>query len=321
MSSTTDVVSEGGALGSLDGKWVSLTCDSDWFDIDSGRVHCLYTVADYMAAMDGTAVIVVPAAFRYASQMVAHAVLPDGGGRGGRGRVEVTVHRWAIRCARPYRFAYVDGWRYEVMGVSDEFTFVHCGGGQCDCDADVRIEQPTAVQQANERRTTDHTMNAFVSALMDTRSSACSHCPVCNVPSNHRQVLEYLTTNIDRLSNVYSIINKEHTKQTECLNDCTSLLDYQYIKTKMLNQEMENCNRFANDLISSLLKNHKAIFKTGNNTIYVKMDETPEKKSTTVEFFMDSIINSQKQSIVKLRRIYKEITIMMNTMQLFAKVL
>ncbi|XP_025206938.1 uncharacterized protein LOC112602832 [Melanaphis sacchari] len=315
MGSTTDVVAEYDGLQG--GKWVSLTCDSDRFDIDGGRVRCLYTVADYAAAVDGTAVIVVPAAFRCASQMVAHAVLPDGRGRG---RVEVTVRRWAVRCSRPYRFAYVDGWRYDVMTVSGAFTFVHSSGGPCDCDADFRMEQPTAGPQANGRRAADHAMSAFVSALLDTRSSACSHCPVCNVPSNHRQVLDYLTTNIDRLSDIHSAIDKEHVKQAECLKECSSLLDYQYIKTKMLNREMENCNRFADDLLSNLLKNRKAIFKTGIHTIYVKMDETSEKELSTEEFFMSSIINSQKQTIVKLTSIYKEITIMMNTMQLFEKI-
>lgn len=89
----------------------------------------------------------------------------------------------------------------------------------------------------------------------------------------------------------------------------------------MLNRETENCRRFADDLVSSLLKNRKAIFKTGIHTISVKMDETPESEPSASEYFMDSVINSQKQTIVKLTSIYKEITIMMNTMQLFAKVL
>jgi hypothetical protein len=90
----------------------------------------------------------------------------------------------------------------------------------------------------------------------------------------------------------------------------------------MLNREMENCNRFLDDLVSSLLKNRKAIFKTGSHTIYVKMmNENPEKEPSAGEYFMDSIIDSQKQTIVKLTSIYKEIIIMMNTMQLFAKVL
>ncbi|XP_022165848.1 uncharacterized protein LOC111030589 [Myzus persicae] len=311
---STDVTARVSAFGD---KWVSLTCDSEWFDIDSGRVRCQYTVADYMAAVDGAAVIVVPAAFHYASQMVAHVVLPGGG----RGHAEITVRRWAVRCTRPYRFAYVDGRHYDVMGISDAFTFVHCSGGPCDCGADFRMEQPTAVVQANDHLTADHTMSAFVSALMDTRSSACSHCPVCNVPSNHRQVLEYLTTNIDRLSDIHSSIDKDRIKQTEFLNYCTSLLEYQHIKTKMLNQETENCRRFTDDLVSSLLKYRKAIFKTGIHTIYVKMDETSESEPSANEYFMDSIINSQKQTIVKLTSIYKEITIMMNTMQLFAKVL
>ncbi|XP_008180244.1 uncharacterized protein LOC100572569 [Acyrthosiphon pisum] len=306
---STDVIARVSAFG---GKWVSLTCDSERFDIDSGRVRCQYTVADYMSAVDGAAVIVVPATFLYASQMVAHVVLPGSG----RGHADVTVRRWAVRCARPYRFAYVDGRRYEVLGVSDAFTFVHCSGGSCDCGADFRMVLP--VLQADDHRTTDHTMSAFVSALMDTRSSAC---PVCNVPSNHRQVLEYLTTNIDRLSAVHSNINRDHIKQTECLNDCTSLLEFQHMKIKMLNRETENCQRFADDLVSSLLKNRKAIFKTGIHTIYVKMDETPENEPSASEYFMDSVINSQKQTIVKLTSIYKEITIMMNTMQLFAKVL
>lgn len=199
---STDVIAGVSAFG---GKWVSLTGDSERFDIDSGRVRCQYTVPDYMAVVDGAAVIVVPAAFRSASQMVAHVVLS--GAR--RGHAEVTVRRWAVQCARPYRFAYVDGRRYEVLGVSDAFTFVHCNSGPCDCGTDFRMELPTAVLQTDDLRTTDHTMSAFVSALIDTRSSACL---VCNVPSNHRQVLEYLTTNIDRLSDVHSNINRDHIK-------------------------------------------------------------------------------------------------------------
>jgi len=202
---STDITT---GVSAFDGKWVSLTCDSEQFDIDSGRVRCQYTVVDYMATVDGTAVIVVPAAFRCASQMVAHVVLPADR----CGHAEVAVRRWAVRCARPYRLAYVDGQHYETMGVSDTFTFVHCSGGPCNCDADFRMEQPTGVLQADDHSTADHTMSAFVSALMNTRSSACSHCPVCNVPSNHRQVLDYLTTNIDRLSEVYSKIDKDHIK-------------------------------------------------------------------------------------------------------------
>lgn len=88
-----------------------------------------------------------------------------------------------------------------------------------------------------------------------------------------------------------------------------------------MNREIANCRRFADDLVSNLLKNRKAIFRTGIHTIYVKMDETIDSEPTANEYFMDSIINSQKQTIVKLTSIYKEITIMMNTMQLFAKVL
>lgn len=203
---STDVLDLGGSgFGS---KWVSLTCDSDRFDINSGRVRCQYTVADYMAVVDGTAVIIVPATFRYASQMVAHAVVTGDG----RGHVELIVRRPAVRCARPYRFAFVDGRRYDVMGVSDAFTFVHCTSAPCDCSADIRIEQPTAVLTSDDHCTAEDTMTAFVSSLMDTRSSACSHCPVCNVPSNHRTVLKYLTTNIDRLSDIRSTIDKEHVK-------------------------------------------------------------------------------------------------------------
>lgn len=217
----------------FDGKWVSLTCDSEQFDIDSGRVRCQYTVVDYMATVNGTVVIVVPAAFRCASQMVAHVVLH--GDR--RGHAEVTVGRWAVRCARPYRFAYVDGRHYEVMGVSDAFTFVHCSGGPCNCGDDFHMELPTGVLQADDHRTADHTMSTFVSALMNTRSSACSHCPVCDVPSNHRQVLEYLTTNIDRLSEIHSKIDKDHIKYSRIHKNkiCSLYTIYRGVASTLIN--------------------------------------------------------------------------------------
>lgn len=89
----------------------------------------------------------------------------------------------------------------------------------------------------------------------------------------------------------------------------------------MLNCEMENCRRFVDGLVSGLLNNRKAIFRTSDKTIFVKTDKTHESEYSTSERFMDSIINSQKQMIVNLTTTYKEISIMMNTMQLFTKVL
>lgn len=97
------------------------------------------------------------------------------------------------------------------------------------------------------------------------------------------------------------------------------LLQYQNIKTNMLNQETENCRRFIDDLVSSLLEKRKAIFRTGDTTVFVKIDETRENECSANERFMNSIINSQKQMIANLTNSYKEISIMINTMQLFGE--
>lgn len=88
----------------------------------------------------------------------------------------------------------------------------------------------------------------------------------------------------------------------------------------MLSNETENCRRFVDGLVSSLLNNRKAIFRTSNKTIFVKTNKTRENEYSTSERFMDSIINSQKQMITNLTTTYKEISIMMNVMQLFTKV-
>lgn len=84
---------------------------------------------------------------------------------------------------------------------------------------------------------------------------------------------------------------------------------------------MEDDLRFANGLISSLLKNHKASFWTGNDTIFLKIEKTREMKKSANQRFMHSIIISQNEVIDQLTATYKEILIMINTMQLFAKVL
>lgn len=92
------------------------------------------------------------------------------------------------------------------------------------------------------------------------------------------------------------------------------------MKTKLLNRETENCQLFVEGLVSSLLKNRKAIFRTGDKTILVKIDEICESECSATERFMVSIINSQKQKIANLTNTYNEILIMMNMIQLFTKV-
>lgn len=191
-------------------KWVSLTCDTQ-FDIGRGRVRCDYTTADFMVPVHGDAVLLVPVAFRLASQMVAHAVLADRGD----GHVEIAVRRPSIRCAVPYRFAYVDGRLFDVMGVSDAFTFVH-HDGTCDCSdgagADSTTGPPTTTISTHRRTdAVSVNMNLFVSFLMNMRSSA-PQCPACGSPSNYRQVLEYLTENVNHLSDVDSNIERERIK-------------------------------------------------------------------------------------------------------------
>lgn len=217
----------------LFGKWVSLTCDNDQFDISCGRVRCGYSTADFMMTVHGDAVVLVPAAFHFVSQMVAHAVLSDRGD----GHVWIAVRRPSIQCALSYRFAYVDGRLYEVMGVSDTFTFVH-HDGPCDCsahgntetaadagcwfDADVcssdgfmtttTAEQPTTAWNASaDNSSCSNIMSSFISSLMDVRSSA-PQCSTCKGPSNYRQVLEHLTKNIHHLSDVNSDIETERIK-------------------------------------------------------------------------------------------------------------
>lgn len=110
-------------------------------------------------------------------------------------------------------------------------------------------------------------------------------------------------------------------RQTECLDNCTALLEYLYIKKKMLTQEMENCRRFVDGLISCLLKNRKAIFQTRGNMVFVKIDETHDHECSVIERFMISIINKQKNTIENLMTIHEEVNTMVNMMQLFAIVL
>lgn len=201
MNSTDEFMDNDGS--ETVGKWVSLTCNNDLIDIDCGQVRCKYLTANFMATVPGDAIVVVPATFRFVSQMVAHSVLS---GRN-NGHAEIAVRRLSVRCARPYRFAYVDGRRYEVMGISDAFEFVHYDG-QCDCGTDIEIVNDTSdnIKTESQTNTSDYPaatvasieMSSFISSLMDTRSSA-PQCSVCKGPSNHRQVLEYLTKNIDYL--------------------------------------------------------------------------------------------------------------------------
>lgn len=195
-------------------EWVSLTCASDRFDIDCGRVRCHYATADFAATTGVDVMVVVPAACRRASPMIAHAAVVASRGVGERCSVEIAVPRASARCARPYRFAYVDGRRYEVLGFSAPFVFDHCGG-PCDCDSsaggagtaddDFRgWEVPGGLAAVRD-------ISAFVSSLVDTRFSA-PRCPACNVPTNHQQVLQHLTTSTDRLSRVALDIDRECAK-------------------------------------------------------------------------------------------------------------
>lgn len=110
-------------------------------------------------------------------------------------------------------------------------------------------------------------------------------------------------------------------RQTECLESCTVLLEYQTVKTKMLSREIIKYQQFLDGLVWNLLENRKAIFRTGKNTIFTKINTTHKDGNSAVESFMDSIINSQKEVIANLTTRHKEVLIMMNTMTLFSKVL
>lgn len=191
------------ARRSVCGRWVSLTIDGDLFDINLGLARCRYLLADYADAIHGDAVVVVPAAFRFASQMIAHTVLPVDNRDG---LVEIAVPRPSVRCVRPYRFAYVGGRLCDVMAISGAFAFVHGDDGLCNCDAvtatpddDDLATEPFS--SADPLPSAAVRIGAFVSSLMDQRSRV-PWCPVCTVPSNHRLVLTHLTENIDRLSAV-----------------------------------------------------------------------------------------------------------------------
>lgn len=215
-------------------EWASLTCASDRFDIDCGRARCHCTTADFAAVTDADVVVVVPAACRRASSMIAYAAVPAGRG-GGRCSVEVAVSRASARCARPYRFAYVDGRRYGVMAVSAPFAFDH-RGGPCDCDtspgggggggaadagvADGRDSRAGETAFGAPDRLASATvrgMSAFVSSLMDTRFGA-PRCPACNVPANHGQVLEHLRTSADRLRRGTADVKKECSRYFPATN-------------------------------------------------------------------------------------------------------
>lgn len=88
-----------------------------------------------------------------------------------------------------------------------------------------------------------------------------------------------------------------------------------------MNAEIEDCLRFADGLALSLLKNHKTIFHVDNKTIYLKIQKRREIEISANQHFMQSIINSQTSMIDHLTARFKELSIMMNTMELFAKVL
>lgn len=234
MSSTDPLVQDEGTGNNNEipfCKWVSLTSNSDQFDIDCGTVRCRYTTADFMATADGDTVVVVPATFRFASQMIAHAVVANHDGN--EHNIDIIIRRPLVRCIRPYRFAYIDGRHYDVMGISDTFMFVHRDDTLCNCSylADAENDTndinsillsssetlpdcPTVMDTSlghDAQTTAAVKLSSFISSLMEIRSSA-TQCSVCRIPSNYRQVLEYLTKNIDRLFIVDSNINNERMK-------------------------------------------------------------------------------------------------------------
>ncbi|VVC37978.1 Hypothetical protein CINCED_3A009417 [Cinara cedri] len=322
--------SEDGDDSTLFGKWVSLTYVGDQFNIDCDRVSCEYLSVDYMATVHGDAIVIVPSLFRCVSQMVAHTILSSRDRSSCGGHVEIVIRRSSIRCNCPYLFAYVDGLHYEVMGVSKAFTFHH-RDEICDCSNansitvvhnNDFINEPSTVASLNHLDTTTVRTSTIIPSFMDMQFiTAKSQCSVCGIPSNHRLVLEHLKKNINHLSENELITNREYIKQTECLANCNVLLEYQMMKTKMLNREKIKYQRFINDLILNLLKNRKTTLKADKNTIFIKMDETHESGYSAKEKFMDSIINSQKQVITNLTAKHKEVLIMMKTKELFSKVL
>lgn len=216
MSSTDDerlFTEEDG--GGTFGKWVSLTCvGGDRIDIDCGRVRCDFSPVEYMATVHGDAIVIVPSAFRCVSQMVTVAVLSSRDRNVGGGPIDIAVRRQSIRCRCPYRFAYVDGLHYEVMGVSKAFTFHHGNGRPCDCDDGFSKEPPTTAALSNRPDEQVVGTNSSISSPTDAVrfNEAESQCLVCRIPSNHRIVLEHLKKNINHLSDIELTIDKEYMK-------------------------------------------------------------------------------------------------------------
>lgn len=111
----------------------------------------------------------------------------------------------------------------------------------------------------------------------------------------------------------------------DCVNNCDALWERQQLKTNVLRRYVENGRRFVEGLVSGLVNDHKAVFRVGDHTVAVKLDDAARDTDdngdyycTAGERFMASVIGSQHRKIANLTAKYEEIMIMMSTIQLFA---
>lgn len=198
-------------------KWIRMTSCRDQFSLVNGRcdvkVSCEYSKASYMAAVDGDMIIVLPVASHIVqSHMVGHTILQSTATNIQKTQiVEFSIPRPLVRCGLHYQFAYVSCDQSEVMGTSDTFMFIHQIASSCDCDTSIDDDDNYSDSTTRLRPLTTASINSFIRSLAESRLDA-QCCMVCKVPVDHQQILEYLTENIDCLTNFNTKINWQHFK-------------------------------------------------------------------------------------------------------------
>ncbi|XP_050440646.1 uncharacterized protein LOC126845791 [Adelges cooleyi] len=281
-------------------NWVRLTCAGRQ-DVDK-NVLCQYSVPDFMAKNRKDMVVVLPSNFHSVSQMVASVVVRP---ECAENQCEVAVYKPLARCDLEYRLAYVSQ-HYEMLGTSDAFEFFHGPGESCKCHVPETALPPILRCPQSAR------MNSFISMLMALRSDA--HCSQCNAPSNYPEIMTYLMTNIESLTDVKNKIANKCTGHTEYLKNALMLTDHLNSKTTALDYEIKRCEQFMDDLVANLQnKNSCYAFRSGQKEYFIKMAD----EKFALEFFMNEIIKSQERIIRSLSNKYQEIEVMLKIRHLF----